>query len=64
MLVLSRKVGESIVVGDQIEVVIFRVAHGRLKIGLRAPKEMRIRRGELLTAEEKELLRNHELVAH
>jgi carbon storage regulator len=47
MLVLSRKVGESIKIGDGITVVINRIAGNRVTIGLRAPRNMRIVRGEL-----------------
>jgi carbon storage regulator len=47
MLVLSRKVGESIKIGDGITVVINRIAGNRVTIGLQAPRSMRIVRGEL-----------------
>lgn len=47
MLILSRKVGEKIVIGDGITVVINRVAGDRVTIGLEAPPEVRILRGEL-----------------
>ncbi len=48
MLVLSRKVGEKILIGEQIEVTIVRVAEGVVRIGVRAPAEMAIVREELL----------------
>ena len=47
MLILSRKVGEKIVIGEGITVVINRVAGDRVTIGLEAPPEVRILRGEL-----------------
>ena len=47
MLVLSRKVGESIRIGDGITVVINRIAGNRVTLGLEAPRNMRIVRGEL-----------------
>jgi carbon storage regulator len=47
MLVLSRKVGEKLVIGDNITVVINRVAGNRVTIGIEAPDSVRIVRGEL-----------------
>ncbi len=50
MLVLSRKVGERIVIGDGISVVVNRVAGNRVTIGIEAPDDVRIVRGELVSA--------------
>ena len=47
MLVLSRKVGERILIGDKIAVTIVRVAQGSVRIGIEAPGEMQIVREEL-----------------
>ena len=47
MLVLSRKVGEKLVIGDNITIVVNRVAGNRVTIGIDAPEEVRIIRGEL-----------------
>jgi carbon storage regulator CsrA len=47
MLVLSRKVGEKLVIGDNITIVVNRVAGNRVTIGIDAPGEVRIVRGEL-----------------
>jgi carbon storage regulator len=47
MLVLSRKVGERIHVGDNITIEIRRIAGNRVTIALAAPREVRILRGEL-----------------
>ncbi|HEY2881071.1 MAG TPA: carbon storage regulator [Pirellulales bacterium] len=47
MLILSRKVGEKIVIGDGITVVVNRVAGDRVTLGLDAPPEVKILRGEL-----------------
>jgi carbon storage regulator len=47
MLVLSRKVGERLVIGGNITVVISRVAGNRVTIGIEAPDDVRIVRGEL-----------------
>ena len=47
MLVLSRKIGEKLVIGDNITVVVSRISGNRVTIGIEAPPEVRIVRGEL-----------------
>lgn len=47
MLVLSRKVGERIHVGDDIVLEIRRIAGNRVTLALEAPRNVRILRGEL-----------------
>jgi len=47
MLVLSRKIGEKLVIGDNITVVVSRVAGNRVTLGIEAPNDVRIVRGEL-----------------
>lgn len=47
MLVLSRKVGERIHVGDDITLEIRRIAGNRVTLALEAPRNVRILRGEL-----------------
>jgi carbon storage regulator len=48
MLVLSRKVGERIVVGDRITITVVRMGQGNVRIGIDAPGDMAIVREELL----------------
>jgi carbon storage regulator len=47
MLVLSRKEGEKIIIGDGVVLTINRIAGNRVAIGIEAPREVRIARGEL-----------------
>jgi carbon storage regulator CsrA len=47
MLVLSRKVGERIHVGDNIVLQVRRIAGNRVTLALDAPRNVRILRGEL-----------------
>lgn len=47
MLVLSRKVGEKLIIGDGIVVTINRVAGQRVSLGVEAPPHVRIVRSEL-----------------
>jgi carbon storage regulator len=48
MLVLSRKPGESILIGDNIEVKIIDVQGDQVRIGISAPRDVTILRKELM----------------
>ena len=47
MLVLSRKIGESILLDDNITIKVMDISKGIVRIGIDAPKEMLILRKEL-----------------
>lgn len=47
MLALSRKEGEVIVIGDEIEVVLLAAENGRAKLGIVAPDDVTIHRKEV-----------------
>ncbi len=47
MLVLSRKVGERILIGDRISVTVVRIMNGGVRIGIEAPSDMTVIRQEL-----------------
>ena len=49
MLVLTRKAGESILIGDDICIKVIKGKNGRLAIGIKADKDVRIVREELLS---------------
>lgn len=48
MLVLTRKTGETIRIGDSIVIKVISSGRGKAKIGIEAPAEIRVLRGELL----------------
>jgi len=48
MLVLARKVDESIIIGDNIVVKVVSIENGVVKLGIEAPKEIAIIRNELI----------------
>ena len=51
MLVISRRPGESFLVGDNLTITILEVSGDRVKVGIDAPKSVRIIRSEVLETE-------------
>ncbi|HJQ78833.1 MAG TPA: carbon storage regulator [Lacipirellulaceae bacterium] len=49
MLVLSRKIGERILIGDKIAITVVKIGHGGVRIGIEAPTELAVVREELAT---------------
>lgn len=50
MLVLTRKVGESIMIGDGIEVKVVGVDGDQVKLGIEAPRHIKVHRQEVFEA--------------
>ena len=57
MLVMSRRKGETILIGDEIEVVVAHIGRSRVKVGIRAPRQMPV------IAREVKLVREENLAA-
>ena len=47
MLVLTRKAGESIVIGNQVRIAILEVQGRQIRLGVEAPGDMSVHRGEV-----------------
>lgn len=47
MLVIGRKKGESLLIGDDVEITIIKIENGSVKIAINAPREVAILRKEL-----------------
>ena len=47
MLVLTRKVSQSIIIGDGIEVVVLEVRGEQVRLGIKAPKNVTVHRKEI-----------------
>lgn len=52
MLVLQRKIGESILIGDETTITVLAVEGGRVRLAVDAPKYIQILRSELKVAAE------------
>lgn len=50
MLVLTRKLGESIAIDDHIKIVVVQIKGKQVRLGIQAPKETKIHREEVYTA--------------
>ena len=50
MLILARKLGERIMIGDQIELSVVEVKGDQVKIGIKAPKNVKVYRHEVYSA--------------
>lgn len=50
MLVLTRKLGESIAIDDHIKIVVVQIKGKQVRLGIQAPKETKIHREEVYAA--------------
>lgn len=54
MLILTRKKNESIIIDNNIEIIITEIEDGKVKIGIKAPKDIDIHRKEIFETIQKE----------
>jgi len=47
MLVLTRKLGENIRIGDSVKITVLEVRSGQVKLGIEAPPEVKVHREEI-----------------
>jgi carbon storage regulator len=55
MLVIRRHPGESIQIGDEVEVLVIDCGNGRVKLGIRAPQHVAVMRSEVRHTREQNL---------
>lgn len=63
MLVLTREIGTSIRIADNIEVIVLSHHHGHVKLGINAPKEIEVHREEVYERIKKERLEKETLAS-
>jgi carbon storage regulator len=47
MLILTRRIGETLMIGDDIEVTVLGVKGNQVRLGIKAPKDVRVNREEI-----------------
>jgi len=55
MLILTRKVGQAIIIGEGIEIKILEIVDGQIKLGITAPKNISVLRKELVEIKDENL---------
>ncbi len=54
MLILARKVGEKIMIGDEITITVVEINRGAVRLGIDAPRDVPVLRQELVIEHEEE----------
>ena len=60
MLVLTRKLGENIRIGDSVKITVLEVRSGQVKLGIEAPPEVKVHREEIYARIQEEARRAQE----
>ena len=61
MLILTRRVGETVMIGDEVTVTVLRVKGNQVRLGVNAPKSISVQREEIFQAERRD--HGHRIVA-
>ncbi len=59
MLILTRRVGETLIIGDNVTVTVLGVKGNQVRIGVNAPKDVTVHREEIYERIKKEKEQNH-----
>jgi len=54
MLILARRIGESIMIGDQVEISVVDIKGDQVKLGIKAPTQVKVYRREVYAAIQEE----------
>lgn len=55
MLVISRKINEGLIINDDIEIVILEASKDKVKIGIKAPKNVNVSRKEIYSTKQENI---------
>lgn len=54
MLVLTRRIGETLVIGDNIKITVNEIDRGKIRLAIDAPRDVKVLREELLRQKPRE----------
>lgn len=64
MLILTRRIGESLMIGDEVTITVLGVKGNQVRIGVNAPKDVSVHREEIYQRIQKEKVANLEAALH
>ena len=62
MLILTRRVGEALMIGENTKIVVLGVKGSQIRLGINAPKDIMVHREEILIKSKRKKDKNHQMM--